>query len=157
VPPHTVHDLAGFLAGTWNVHREIVPLRGTHGGGFDGTATFSPEGDGMLVYEERGTVVLGPHTGTATRRLLYEVDGHRARVRFADGRLFHDLDLTAGGWETTHPCAADRYHGRFTVHGADTWEQLWEMTGPTEAYRSRTLFVRASPSRSGPGDAPPTS
>jgi hypothetical protein len=158
VPPRPVHDLAGFLSGAWEIHREIVPVRGTPPGGFEGTATFSPWRPGVLVYEEHGTVVLGGYTGTATRRLTYVVDGPRARVRFADGRFFHDLDLTTGRWETTHPCAADRYHGRFMVRSGDTWEQTWEMTGPGEAYRSRTVLVRVgstAPSARSDRDGPP--
>jgi hypothetical protein len=139
---HPVHDLAAFLVGTWRIHREIVPGRGVDGGSFDGTATLSPDASGALRYEERGTARIGGHVGAASRRLIYHVAGPRARVRFDDGRHFHDLDLTSGTWEVEHPCAADVYRGTFTVTGPDAWLQRWSVSGPTEAYELRTSLVR---------------
>ena len=144
MPHHRVDDLAAFLAGGWTVERSIVPMRGVPGGGFTGHAEVSrhPRRPGWLTYREQGTVVIGDHIGPASRTLRYEVDGPTARVRFDDGRFFHDLDLRAGGWFADHPCGQDLYRGRFTVLGPDVWEQRWTVSGPTEAYRMRTRLER---------------
>jgi hypothetical protein len=146
MPVHPVHDLAAFLVGTWAIRREIEPGRGVEGGRFDGTATLAPDASGALRYEEHGIARIGGHVGTASRRLTYHVEGPRAWVRFVDGRLFHDLDLTSGAWEVAHPCAADLYRGTFTATGPDAWLQRWSVSGPTEAYELRTSLVR-SPER----------
>jgi hypothetical protein len=138
-----VDDLAAFLEGEWSVTRELVPVRGTGAGSFEGTATVARTATpGELLYEEHGTARLGDHVGSAMRRLRFEVQGPRAVVRFDDGRYFHDLDLREGSWHADHPCGEDLYCGRFTVTGSAAWEQHWTVTGPTEAYHLRTRLVR---------------
>jgi hypothetical protein len=138
-------DLAAFLHGSWRVDRDIVDRSGSAcSGRFTGRATFTPDAGtpGLLRYAEHGTVTLGDHRGPASRRLAYHLDGPLARVRFDDGRYFHDLDLRTGVWEATHPCRDDLYHGRFEVEHRDRWHQTWTVTGPRKHHRIHTVVAR---------------
>ena len=65
-----------------------------------------------------------------------------AEVRFADGRPFHDLDLTSGWYVTYHPCAADLYRGEFTARDADHWRTVWHVGGPAKDLVLTTDYVR---------------
>ncbi|MCZ9342306.1 DUF6314 family protein, partial [Streptomyces sp. TRM76130] len=69
-----------------------------------------------------------------------------AEVRFADGRFFHDLDLTTGRHVTGHPCAADLYRGEFTVRDRDRWRTVWQVTGPAKNLLLTTEYARETPS-----------
>jgi hypothetical protein len=141
-----ISDLAGFLLGTWRLDRDIVDTAGRRlTGHFTGTARFTADhyAAGLLRYLEQGTFQLGSHRGPAFRRLLYHVDGVRARVAFDDGRDFHDLDLREGVCEVEHPCGDDRYHGRFEVDDASRWRQRWTATGPGKHQVIRTVMERA--------------
>lgn len=143
--PAEVVDLAAFLHGSWRLDRDIVDGSGAgFSGRFTGRATFTPdlEVPGLLRYVEHGTVEVGGHRGPACRRLAYHLDGPQARVRFDDGRYFHDLDLRTGGWVATHPCRDDRYHGRFEVEHRDRWHQTWTVTGPRKHHRIHTVLMR---------------
>jgi hypothetical protein len=53
-----------------------------------------------------------------------------ARLSFADGRPFHDLDLSAGRWQAQHGCAPDRYDGEFLALSSVQWRSAWRVTGP---------------------------
>jgi hypothetical protein len=140
-----VSDLAGFLLGSWRLDRELLDAwpRGRTGH-FTGVARFARDADvpGLLRYVEHGTLRLGSHRGPASRRLTYHVEGAWARVAFADGRHFHDLDLRVGVWEVEHPCGDDRYHGRFEVDDAHRWRQQWTVTGPRKQQSIRTVLER---------------
>ena len=140
-----VVDLAGFLAGTWRLDRELLDATGrTTSGRFTGCGTFTPDAEvpGLLRYVERGTAQFGSHQGPAARRLGYLVDGARAQVDFDDGRFFHDLDLRAGAWEVEHLCRADLYRGRFEVDDEHRWRQQWTVTGPHKDQRIHTVLTR---------------
>ncbi|MFD1662173.1 DUF6314 family protein [Streptomyces caeni] len=65
-----------------------------------------------------------------------------ARVRFADGRPFHDLDLTTGHQVAEHPCAADLYRGGFTVYDADRRRTVWRVGGPAKDLVLTTGYTR---------------
>jgi len=81
-------------------------------GKFLGTACFAKAGQ-CLAYREKGQVRYGDYSGIAKRYYLYSFpSAHCAKVHFPDDRLFHDLDLRQGYWQSTHLCGEDRYHGR---------------------------------------------
>ena len=63
-------------------------------------------------------------------------------MRFADGRPFHDLDLTSGRHVADHPCSADLYRGEFTVRDADHWRTVWRVGGPAKDLVLRTDYAR---------------
>lgn len=140
-------DLARFLPGRWRVERALEDAAlGT--GRFRGSATFTPDGDG-LEWVETGRMTLGRYDGPARRTLRLVRDGDGWAVRFADGRPFHRLDLRQGldpgGGECcafTHPCGADRYAGEFAVRGPDAFEIGWTVTGPAKAQRLTGRYVR---------------
>ncbi|MCX2732589.1 DUF6314 family protein [Saccharopolyspora sp. NFXS83] len=140
-----VADVAGFFAGTWGVVRGIVDDSGARLGGFEGEAVFAAEPGGLLVYRERGELVLGAHRGSAQRTLHYRVTGPgRASVFFDYGDFFHDLDLRSGRWRVEHPCRADVYRGEFVVSGPDSWWQQWRVAGPAKAHTLTTDFARVA-------------
>jgi hypothetical protein len=149
VPSHSVHDLAAFLCGTWQLTRALSTVAGDRIGGLDGTATFAPAGD-ELAYLERGVLRLlaPPRELKAERRLRYRVAGWHAEVRFTDGRRFHDLDLRSGCWTAAHRCGDDRYVATVEAVDPDRFEQTWTVHGPAKAYVSRSWFIRRATARS---------
>ncbi|MGW1269907.1 DUF6314 family protein [Streptomyces sp. NPDC002491] len=103
----------------------------------------SPVGGGLL-HEECGTFVWLGVARPAARTLRF-LPGSRpgtADVRFADGRPFHDLDLTTGRHVADHPCSADLYRGEFTVRDADRWRSVWRVAGPAKDLLLVTDYAR---------------
>ncbi len=137
-----VPDAVAFLAGTWRITRRIRDRRlGMHGS-LTGLACFAPVADG-LRYEERGVLRLGDWQGEVSRELRYVMDGGgRLSVRFADGRPFHDLDLSAGEARVAHDCAPDRYRGGYRVFGPDAWSLAWCIQGPRKHVAIGTRYTR---------------
>ncbi|MEU6264558.1 DUF6314 family protein [Saccharopolyspora shandongensis] len=139
-----VTDLVVYFAGRWGLDRKIVDSAGAVLAVFTGVADFTPDDD-VLVYQERGTLVMGEHQGSATRVLRFRVRGPGlADVHFDHGGFFHDLDLRDGRWSVRHPCRDDLYRGEVVVHGPDAWCQMWTVTGPAKSYTSTTEFRRMS-------------
>ena len=148
-------DFCDYFAGSWRLRRRIRDDRLGIVGRFIGTARFTPIAAG-LAYEEAGRLSFAAHEGEARQRYLWLTEGLAVpELRFADGRLFHRLDLSSGTAEVAHECGADRYRGRYLVRGADRWVQLWTIAGPRKALRLTTLFVRELSHRLyRPGDEP---
>ncbi|MES9523392.1 DUF6314 family protein [Streptomyces capoamus] len=139
-----VPDVLAHLAGRWRVERAVRDLAGGAEGHFTGTTVFGPLADGGLLHEESGTFTWQGTARPATRtlRFLPGPTPGRADVRFADGRPFHDLDLTTGHWIAGHPCSADFYRGEFTVRDADRWRTVWRVGGPAKDLVLTTDYVR---------------
>lgn len=143
-----VTDVLAYLAGGWRVERSVRDLASGARGSFSGATVFEPLDDEKgLLHHESGTFVWQDVARPAERtlRFLADEDGAgRADVRFADGRPFHDLDLTSGHHVTDHPCAADLYRGEFTVHDADHWRTVWRVGGPAKDLLLTTDYTRDS-------------
>lgn len=139
-----VPDAMAFLAGRWRVERSVRDLAGGETGRFEGTTVFGPLDGGGLLHEESGTFVWRgvPRPAERTLRFLPGRVPGTADVTFADGRPFHDLDLTGGRHVTDHPCAADLYRGEFTVRDADRWRTVWRVRGPAKDLILTTDYVR---------------
>ena len=67
----------------------------------------------------------------------------QAIVTFADGRLFHTLDLATGCAVVAHDCPPDDYQGRYCVAGPDRWTLTWRIQGPRKNLRITTRYSRA--------------
>ena len=134
-------DLAHFLSGTWRVDRALEDAAlGT--GHFRGSATFTPDGDG-LAWVETGRMTLGRYDGPARRALRLVRDAQGWEVRFADGRPFHRLDVRGDGHcAFDHPCGPDRYAGEFAVRGPDAFEIDWSVSGPAKDQRLTGRYER---------------
>ncbi|MEU8586217.1 DUF6314 family protein [Streptomyces sp. NPDC048664] len=140
-----VEDVLAHLAGRWGVERVVRDLGSGAQGRFSGTTVFSAAADGAgLVHHESGTFVWQGVARPAERTLRF-LPGPRAgtcEVRFADGRPFHDLDLTDGRHVARHPCAADLYRGEFTVLDEDRWRTVWRVGGPAKDLVLATDYTR---------------
>ncbi|NEE17850.1 hypothetical protein G3M58_66730 [Streptomyces sp. SID7499] len=148
-----VPDALAYLAGRWRVSRSVRDLASGAEGEFTGVTEFGPLPDGAtglgaretdgLLHHESGTFVWQGVARPAERtlRFLRGPDG-TAQVRFADGRPFHDLDLTSGRHVADHPCAADLYRGEFTVHDSGHWRTVWRVGGPAKDLVLRTDYAR---------------
>ncbi|MFE9683256.1 DUF6314 family protein [Streptomyces sp. NPDC006285] len=145
-----VEDVLAYLAGRWRVRRSVRDLASGDTGTFCGTTVFERlEGDGRgpsdgLLHHESGTFEWRGVARPAERTLRFlPGDGPgRADVRFADGRPFHDLDLTSGRYVADHPCAADLYRGEFTVYSSDRWRTVWRVGGPAKDLLLTTDYTR---------------
>jgi hypothetical protein len=136
-----VIDLTQFLCGTWRVDRALEDAA-LGSGRFRGSATFTPDGDG-LAWVESGRMTLGRYDGPARRTLRLVRDDDGWEVRFADGRPFHRLDLRdAARCAFDHPCGEDRYAGEFAVRGPDAFEIGWRVSGPAKAQRLTGRYER---------------
>lgn len=139
-----VPDVLAHLAGRWRVERDVRDLASGAEGHFGGVTVFSALDGGGLLHEESGIFTWQGAARPATRTLRFlphPVPG-RADVRFADGRPFHELDLTTGRYVADHPCAADLYRGEFTVRDADHWRTVWRVGGPAKDLLLTTDYVR---------------
>jgi len=154
---YPVADLRAYLAGSWTISRTLEDRRRGARGSFAGRAGFAPEGEGLLAYREEGRLALGGFETVAHQHYRYAFPAppwvgrrapqrtpHRAEVRFADGRPFHDLDLSDGLWTAGHRCAPDTYRGRFRALGPDRWWVRWIVTGPRKNQVLESLFSRAA-------------
>ena len=139
---HPVLDLRRFLAGRWLVLRLFLDRGEQKSGKFLGTACFAKAGQG-LAYREEGQVRYGGYSGIARQYYRYSFpSAHCAKVHFTDDRLFHDLDLRQGYWQSTHLCDEDCYHGRVQAWSPDRWELEWEVLGPRKDLRIATRYIR---------------
>jgi Family of unknown function (DUF6314) len=152
--PELVAGTLGYLVGEWDVVREIADHGNGVAGSFRGRASFRPQpesaaadADGLdgrvLEFAEQGELRFGAHHGPATRSLLYYgcSDGSAA-VRFADGREFYRLDLRTGACHAVHPCHADRYAVTVTWLTADSFTEVWQVTGPAKDYDLTSVYTR---------------
>jgi hypothetical protein len=139
----TVVDLKAFLAGDWRIERTIRDRRNSIHGRLRGEARFTSAGD-ALHYVERGTLQFGRHEGRAEQHYAFAFpDGcERARVRFRDGRDFHELDLSSGVAAVTHSCGLDLYEGRFTALDGSQWRSAWKVAGPRKDQDIVTNYTR---------------
>ena len=139
-----VPDTLAYLAGAWRVERSVRDLTSGAEGRFEGTTVFGPLDGGGLLHEESGRFVWQgvPRPAERTLRFLPGRLPGTADVTFADGRPFHELDLTSGRHLTGHPCVADLYRGEFTVRDADRWRTLWRVRGPAKDLVLTTDYLR---------------
>ncbi|MFF9037125.1 DUF6314 family protein [Streptomyces sp. NPDC014892] len=139
-----VPEVLAHLRGRWRLQRSVRDLANGAEGEFTGTTVFSPLDDGGLLHRESGTFVWQgvPRPAERTLRFLPGAAPGTADVRFADGRPFHDLDLTTGRWHTDHPCVADLYRGEFEVYDEDRWRTTWQVGGPTKDLLLVTDYTR---------------
>lgn len=139
-----VPDALTYLAGSWRVERSVRDLASGEEGVFSGTTVFGPLEDGGLLHHECGTFVWRevPRPAERTLRFLPGSSPGTADVRFADGRFFHDLDLTSGRYLADHPCSADLYRGEFTVRDEDHWRAVWRVRGPAKDLVLGTDYAR---------------
>ena len=135
--------LRDFLAGRWTLERQVVDRRAGWYGSLIGWAEFTPDG-AALRYREEGQLSLPQGRYRTSRGLCFQfADPQRARVRFSDGRFFHDLVLGAAPWRVTHLCGADRYRGRFQQLEDGGWRSVWLVSGPRKRQRIVSLYRRA--------------
>jgi hypothetical protein len=111
---------------------------------FSGSARFSDIADG-LSFDEEGILSFAGHRGPAMQRYRFEPCGSVVTVRFADGRLFHRIDLATGKAAASHECAPDVYEGRYRVLGPDQWLVTWRVSGPRKRQVIASRFCRALP------------
>jgi hypothetical protein len=153
--PQLAAGTLGYLAGDWDVVREIADHRTGGAGSFRGRACFRPGEDTaaaepagldghMLEFTERGELKFGAHRGPASRSLRYygRSDGS-ADVRFADDREFYRLDLRSGSCRAVHPCRADRYAVTVTWLSDDSFTEVWQVMGPAKDYDITSVYTRA--------------
>ncbi|MFE9774281.1 DUF6314 family protein [Streptomyces sp. NPDC005931] len=139
-----VPDVLTYMRGCWRATRTVRDLGSGDEGHFEGTTVFGPLEGGGLLHRESGTFTWRGTARPAERTLHFlPGPGGTARVRFADGRPFHDLDLATGRYLADHPCSADLYRGEFTVRDADHWRTLWRVRGPAKDLVLTTAYERA--------------
>lgn len=108
-----------------------------------GDAVFTRAGPDALSWTESGMLQLGAWRGPAEQHYRIDgISGSRGVLRFGDGRLFANLDLSGGACALVHDCAPDRYAGALRLHGAAAWTLRWRIAGPRKDQTIRTAFWR---------------
>ncbi|MEQ8664385.1 MAG: DUF6314 family protein [Rhodospirillales bacterium] len=137
-----IGDLRSFLAGEWRLDRDIDDDRLGQNGVLHGLARFSQSGDG-LAYREVGRLTFGDYADDVSRDYRYDFPEKAvARISFADGRPFHELDLRRGKAAVRHLCGDDIYNGVITADSPDRWTATWTVNGPRKAIRIASVFRR---------------
>jgi Family of unknown function (DUF6314) len=140
-----VADLNRFLLGSWNMSRRMRDFRLGISGWFEGHANVCVQ-SGDLILQETGRLRFGAHEADAGQRYVLTLDQpHVARVKRADGSLFHELDLSSGSANILHRCGDDIYRGRYRVLHGDCFFVVWQVTGPRKDYRMVTRLMRVAP------------
>ncbi|MFF7165762.1 DUF6314 family protein [Streptomyces sp. NPDC008086] len=139
-----VPDALTYLAGRWRVERSVRDLASGEEGEFSGATVFGRLDDSGLLHHESGTFRWRgvPRPAERTLRFLPGGSPGTADVHFADGRFFHDLNLTTGSHVTDHPCSADLYRGEFTVRDENHWRTVWRVRGPAKDLVLTTNYAR---------------
>ena len=105
-----------------------------------GTATFSPNGAGLL-YTEKGVLTLA--TGVqlqAKRSYLWDTACADIAVRFVGGKPFHGFSPDGSAQGTSHLCGADWYNVTYDFTAWPAWSATWIVTGPRKDYTSVTAY-----------------
>ncbi len=136
-----VVDPIVFLAGAWDVARDVRDDATGTAGTFVGTATFTPRGAG-LDWVEHGCLTLGEYEGEASRTLRIVPDGAGWMVTFDDGRPFHPLDLGTGVTLVEHPCGRDHYVGGLRAESVDAVTIRWRVAGPKKDQTIVSRYTR---------------
>lgn len=136
----TVSDLFTLLSGDWRLSRRIEDARAGAAHMMEGRASFRPDALGRLLYSEAGVLRLGAQEMRAERQMIWEFPGDHALIRFADGRVFHELRLEAGEGSARHECGDDLYLGAYDLRDPKAWRVEWRVSGPRKSYRSLTIY-----------------
>jgi Family of unknown function (DUF6314) len=138
-----VSGTLGYLAGDWQLERQISDHRTGQEGVFRGQARFRPSADQVLEYREFGDLEFGDFRGPASRSLIYRgLSDGTADVRFADGREFYRLDLRSGSCHAEHPCRADQYLVTVTSRSPVSFTETWRVAGPGKDYEMTATYTR---------------
>ncbi|MBF0247169.1 MAG: hypothetical protein HQL36_03725 [Alphaproteobacteria bacterium] len=131
--PMAIFDLYGFFHGTWRFERKIhdsasKDIRETEGG-----VTFTPDGDvpgARLLYRESAEHD-GPEAHSVLPRdLVFNFPTMtKGEVRFADGTLFHVLDLGKGIVRVQYENGNEIYHGLYRALEFGYWLSVWRIEG----------------------------
>lgn len=124
--------------GVWQVARSIDDARSGQQGGFDGTARFERDGEG-LHYLEQGVMELGGTKFQAERRYLWRTDDAGIAVFFDDGRPFHTINDTS---TAAHWCDPDQYDVTYDFDSWPVWTAQWRVQGPRKDYVMVTTYRR---------------
>ena len=137
-----VTDPVGYLLGSWTIERQLTDVRTGQQGSFAGCAVFTADDAGLRWLEDGELVWAGVRRRAGRELSIVRAVGNPVEVRFADGRTFHLLDLSAGRDRVTHDCGADRYAGVFTVADLDSWSVGWDVAGPAKSLRIESRYCR---------------
>ena len=129
------------FAGVWDIERDIDDLRAGRRGRFSGSASFTPDGDG-LAYRERGVLRL-PDLPEVTAERCYvwrEAEDGCVEVCFDDGRFFHSFAPGLPEPTALHDCPPDRYEVRYDFSAWPHWRACWRVRGPRKDYEMVSWF-----------------
>jgi len=130
--------LADFI-GSWRITRRIVDDLAGHIVRFEGAATFTPEGSGLL-YREEGVLQIPDQTPVqAARTYLWSESADGLRVDFHDGRPFHTI-LPGQTAQTRHDCAPDLYEVQYDFTAWPEWQAVWSVRGPRKRYTMTSTY-----------------
>ncbi len=135
-------SLRAYLIGDWRIEREIEDRRPNRPQSFAGRASFTGEGEDVLLYREDGTLHIGDTAIHASQSHRWHFVEAHADVSFADGRPFHQVKLDGHHADALHDCPPDLYRVSYHFQTQDCWRQQWHVTGPRKDYTLESVFTR---------------
>jgi hypothetical protein len=144
-------DTFRFLMGHWSLERTIddhlakmeISVNGV-AAITDTTHSASGAKGRWGTYVENGELCIDGHHGPTNRLLNITSEPDSPIIlRFADARIFADLDLRTGIWHATHRCGQDRYEITTRIVSDQEIEELWQVIGPYKNYSAMTKLQRA--------------
>ena len=132
-----------YFIGDWQFSRTILDDKTDIEAHVKGEASFRREQQ-SLHYTEEGTMEYGAYLGQVTQHYIYDFEGScSVSVRFSDGRLFHQLELSTGADSVTHLCPPDTYEGRYELLDDAKWTLVWKISGPRKKLNISTDYWRS--------------
>ncbi|NCQ24205.1 MAG: trigger factor [Rhodobacteraceae bacterium CG17_big_fil_post_rev_8_21_14_2_50_63_15] len=122
--------------GVWAFRREIVEAQGAPIFVL-GQTLWSP-GEAGLVCEETGVLQKPGHPPMQVGRRTFW--GPDLSVRFADGRVFHQVPGLGGA--VSHWCDPDQYDGTYDFSEWPAFTVVWRVRGPRKDYQMQTRYWR---------------
>ena len=145
--PSLARTVFDSLPGPWTLRRDIEDER-AGSGSFVGSAQFTAQVDGSLLYEEHGELTLGAWRGTAWRRWIYDCEGDALVIRYPETRaelhrLVFEKDQDGSfSAQHTHLCGLDTYAATFHLTPRGPVLLTYRVTGPAKACRLRAAMTR---------------
>ncbi len=127
------------FTGRWRLSRQITDARGPDAT-FTGTATFTPDAQGLHLHEAGELRLHGQGAFQAERIYIWQQAGAEIAVFFADGRDFHRFDPNRAKVTADHWCDPDTYKVRYDFTDWPLWQAEWRVTGPRKDYVMRTQY-----------------
>lgn len=148
-----ISELTAALIGEWQLNRSVV-LHDMHEnktlGNLIGQITFTPDGLGKLLVQEKGILTINQTDNDVYRSYIYELKDDKIYILYNDdhrkGDILHELDFIKninGEISATHChiCKDDKYTIEFSINSDKTITIDYNVRGPHKNYDMHSVLT----------------